>query len=369
MPSPPETIDERFDEIVAQLRAAQPTASPELRERVRVRAQHPLAAEPAPARSRPRRARWTLVLVPAILVALAAGAVLGQRSSRDAAVSEEAAQAPPAALKPSLPGQRALDPESAAAGDSTDQRARSFEPAPRAALPPSRTRLQDYRVDLRVRVRDRDELARATAQAMRATRSLRGFVVAARFETPRGEEGDSLLVVRVPISRVQDAIARFAQLGTIVSQEIAIEDLQQSFNRESEQIRALLRTIEALQRDLRKPGLSDEERAELRFRLANVRAELRARTESRENLVRRGRLARVALTLTTRDAAPAPPAEPGKFEQTLRDALSLLGTIVTWLLAGLIVAAPFLLLAVLAVALERRRRRVAEERLLARPAP
>ena len=376
MPSRPDTIDERFEEIVAQLQGASPRAPRELRERVRA-----LAAEPAPVRERSRRPRWALVLAPAMLLAIVVGAAVADRTSRDRAVEEAAVTAPVVASKrparsredtqehaQALRGAPAGDSEARSAGG---EAAGAFgaAPAPQGAVPPSRARLQDYRVDLRVRVRDRDELSRATAQAMRTARSLRGFVVQARYDTPRGEDADSLLVVRVPVTRVQDAIARFSQLGVIVSQRIAVDDLQQSFNRETERIRALLRTIASLQRELRRPDLTDEQRAELRFRLANARAELQGRTVYRQELVRRGRLARISLALTTREAPPAPPQAPGKFEQTLRDALSVLGTIVTWLVAGLIVAAPFLLLAALAVALERRRRRAAEERLLARPAP
>src|SRR5918995_973192 len=80
--------------------------------------------------------------------------------------------------------------------------------------------------ELRVRVRDADELSSATSSAMRLTRRLGGFVVRADYDTPGDGEGDSLLVVRVPVARVQDAIAGFAELGPIVGQRIAIEDLQ-----------------------------------------------------------------------------------------------------------------------------------------------
>ena len=70
------------DAIVNEIRSAQITASPELRERVRGLA----AAAPPAAPSRQRRElpwrRWTLVLVPAaIAVALAASLAIGLADS------------------------------------------------------------------------------------------------------------------------------------------------------------------------------------------------------------------------------------------------------------------------------------------------
>ena len=50
----------------------------------------------------------------------------------------------------------------------------------------------------------------------------------------------------------------------------------------------------------------------------------------------------------------------------MRDAVSVLGRLVAWLLYALIVAAPFLLLGAAALELERRRRRRSEQRLLER---
>jgi len=60
------------------------------------------------------------------------------------------------------------------------------------------------------------------------------------------------------------------------------------------------------------------------------------------------------------------PGRPGYLERTLRDAVSVLGRLLAWLLYALIVAAPFLLLGAVVLVLERRRRRRSEERLLER---
>jgi hypothetical protein len=350
MPSQPESaIDERFHELAALVRATKPRASDELRERVQALA----ASEPAV--ERPRRLlgrRAALVLAPAMLVAVAlVGAIVGL-SSREAerAVAE---QEQPAAVRG-----ESLERADAQQGSTA---------VPEAALPPSRARAQDYRAELRVRVRGLDELSHATARAMRATRSLGGFVVRADYAAPGGSEGDSLLVVRVPVRKVQEAILRFSQLGTIVAQRISVEDLQRTLERQTEAISALRRTIAALERQLRDPGLTDEARARLRARLLDAERTLAQRTTGRDATRQRAATARIALTLTTRDErAVARPESPGYFERTVRDAASALEKALAWVVAGLIVTGPLLVLGALALPLGRRRRRRAEQRLLER---
>ncbi|MBA3332017.1 MAG: DUF4349 domain-containing protein, partial [Actinobacteria bacterium] len=239
----------------------------------------------------------------------------------------------------------------------------------RAALPPSRTRLQDYRAELRLRVPNLRRLSSATARAMRATRSLGGYVVSAELGAPSGGNGDSVLVVRVPVRRVQEALARFTALGTIVSQRIQIDDLQRTVESQSETIADLEGTVAALERTLRDPSLTRFARGRLQLRLADARRSLAARRNARGATVQGGRTARIALTLTTRAAGEAlvtEPRRPGYLERTLRDAVSVLGRLVAWLLYALIVAAPFLLLGAAALVFERRRRRRSEERLLER---
>ena len=80
--------------------------------------------------------------------------------------------------------------------------------------------------------------------------------------------------------------------------------------------------------------------------------------------VARANLARIALTLTTRDPGAMEDDDSSGFAATIRDALSVLGTILTWTAAVAIVATPFVLLSGLAALGVRRARRRAEERLL-----
>ncbi len=363
MPSPPEPLlEERYDRLLEELRAARPYASSELRERVRA-----LTVEPEPVRRPTRVTRRPRALVPAFLVALLVGAagvgVLvrdGGRESQDATFAERQPLQ-------GLLDKSAQDSATAVPRGATPQGAQ--EAQARAALPPSRTRLQDYRAELRLRVPDLRRLSSATARAMRATRSLGGYVVSADLGAPTGGDGDSILVVRVPVGRVQEALVRFTALGTIVSQRIQIDDRQRTVERQSETIADLEGTVATLERALRDPSLTRFARGRLQLRLADARRSLAERRNARGATVQGARTARIALTLTTRAAGEALVTEPEQaayLERTLRDAVSVLGRLVAWLLYALIVAAPFLLLGAAALELERRRRRRSEQRLLER---
>jgi Domain of unknown function (DUF4349) len=205
-----------------------------------------------------------------------------------------------------------------------------------------------------------EDLNGKTSQAMRITRRLGGYIVRADLDSPEVGDGTSRLVVRVPVNRVQEAIVRFSALGELLGQQITISDLQRDLDRRTDRIQSLRNTIATLQED----GVTDEER----IRIARLEAQIRAEQRRREEIERRGRLSRVVLTLTTREAEEA--AKPaGEIETAVRNALNALDDVLAVVLYALIVAGPFLVLAAIGVGLERRRRRRADERLLERPAP
>ena len=358
MPSTPD-IDERYSELTTLVRAPRPRASEALRQRVRV-----TAATPEPVRRRwITTRRLALVLVAGALVAV--GGVLGTRGggSDDRVSVGGGVTAESADLG-------APEEDATAVAPPATARERAAAPSQAATVPPSGTRVQDYRADLTVRVVDTTELSQATASAMRTARSLGGYVVSARYDTPGDGEGDSYLVVRVPVNRVQDAILRFTGLGTIVAQSIQVEDLQSQVTRQTESIGSLRRTITRLEALLDDPALPVERRAELEIRLLNAKEQLNRALNAREQTLRRGSLARVALTLTTReDAKPVVPDEPGYFERTIRDAAGALEKIGAWIVAGAIVGGPFLLLLGLLALAARSHRRRGAERLLDRSQP
>jgi hypothetical protein len=358
--------------LAAELRAAPPRPSDELRDRVAVIASRvPPLPEPTPWQ------RWTrrgvLALAPVAVVAGVVAIVAYLPSGGGGETADEAAGTP--SRRVLTPGSAELTPNSreaplAATGGAFDapaagDRANALSSRFGAAVPPSGRRLQEYRATLRVRVTSLDDLSPATTRAMRITRTLGGYVVRADYGAAARGEGDSLLVVRVPVGKVSEAVLRFSELGAVTSQQVSIADLQQTFNAQTDRVTSLRNTIAVLQRELRRTDLTPEQRERLQMRLANAQRSLDSALAARQATQRRGRLAQVSLTLTTREGAePVAPSKPGRFEQTLRDALGVLAAILTWLLAALIVAGPFLALAVAAVVVERRRRRRSDQRLL-----
>ena len=367
-----ETDREReLQAILRELRARKPVASPELRERVTALREPQARERWTFARVRTRRAAF--VLVPACLLGVVAAVALtrsaGTGGGEQAAATVTSADAEdsaggganPFAPVPEMSRDRAAGAEAATSPQSSTQLRAQRAPAP------APSRAQDYRADLTILVEGVEELSTATQHAMRITRSLGGFVVSANYGKPVGEDGDSTLMVRVPVTRVQEAIARFGDLGTIIAQNISIQDLQGQLNRQTESVADLRRTIARIERLLEDTSLSAETRARLELRLDDANRSLAQARAAREQTLRTARLAHVSLTLTTRDeGVVVPPAPPSEFEQTLRDALSILGTVVAWTLATLIVLSPFIAIVVAAWLLSRAGRRRANAALLER---
>jgi hypothetical protein len=340
--------DPRFQEIVSELRAKAPSAPEGLRERVGETARSEGARTPG--------RRWNpglrrgLALAAACTVAVGVGAALvngltGSRQpkgleSEGALVAPDKAQATYPSVYESF--------EKDAAG------------ARAPALPPARRRFQDYDARMRLRVKDAAALDRGTKRAMRDTRSLGGFVASIDFGTRPEDQGDASLVLRVPVAQVQEAVARYTELGTIISQQVKINDLQPQANRLTQRATELRRRIAELVAKSRKSGLT----VDGRIQLENARRDLQSVTGHRSRLVREASYATVTLELTT-DKAAEKREEPGAFPTFWDDASKILGTELVGLLYALVVAGPFVLLAILALIAERSRRRRANDSLLA----
>jgi hypothetical protein len=181
--------------------------------------------------------------------------------------------------------------------------------------------------------------------------------------------GRASLDLRVPVARIQPALARLSRLGTIVAQHVAVADLQGRLDRADRRLRALRNTIVALRAELARRDLPDARAVVLRARLGRDRATLAAAQRGRAGLVHEGSYARVALALRTA-AAPAhrPPAAAGsnRFGRALRSALGLLSATLVAAIYAVVLAAPLVLLAALVWLAMRAGRRRSERRLLER---
>jgi hypothetical protein len=344
----------RIDEIVRELRATAPPAPQNVRERIRA------LPEPAPHRRVRIGFRPALAAAAAGAVALAVGAAALNGLTGDSGRSDEQRQA---AKELRIPAPA----EQAASADAPKRAERSWGPVLKAdstagtgAVPPS-ARLQNYDAALRLRVRSRDDLSAALKRAVLETRRLGGYVVSAQYA--QAAQGDGSLVVRVPISRVQDTIASFSSLGTILEQRISLQDIQPQADRLSKSIAAKKARIAELEAKRVRSGLAAAEQAEV----AATRTDLTRLTQRRAAVVRQGSYARIALGLTTRKAAaPEKKDEQGVFGTFLDDAGNIFALEAVAVLYALVVAGPFALLAVFILLGERARRRRANNDLLER---
>jgi hypothetical protein len=330
--SPLELVDDRFDKLAEELRAARPAAPEVLRQRIR-------ALEPPPRRSFELNLHWRRVVPAVALAGLAAAfAVAGVVGIVHGGHTGQRASVAPQTQKGS-----AQFTFKKRIGRSLDE-THAYSAQLRAAPAPSSDRLQQYDAWLRVRVHDQEELSKRTQEAYRLTRKLGGYVAWANYSTPV-DRGDSELQVQIPIGHVQAAISAFSAYGTLIGQRIRLKDLQQRVDTLSLRIKRLRARIARLNdpRD--------------RARLAQL---LRARTST----VRQGQMASVALAMVVGKKAAAAPA--GRFHRTFGDAGSVLVRELEILAYALIVAGPLLLLGLMGLAAARGARRRSDRRLLER---
>lgn len=331
-------------ELATELRAARPSASPELRQRVLM-----IAARQEPARPRrftlPPLRRLAVVAVPAALALAISGALVhglvhsgtgGRQSAgtpevQSASAGQAQLRRQPGALPEDLP--------------------RNFAPLPNAP-----SRLQRYSASLRVQVKNLAALSDATKRAMRFARLLGGYVAAVEYGAPKNGRGGAAIIVRVPVGRVQDAVEEYAGLGTILAQHVSILDVTKAVQEEAREIARLQADIARIEAG----GVTPVERA----RLAAEKARLDYLTKLRAATVRRAEFARVRLELTTKPKQAA--AATGRFDRTLSDAGGVLLREGEILLYALIVVGPLLLLGLGAVALGKIQRRRLEDRILER---
>jgi hypothetical protein len=340
---PPETEgDAQLERLIRELRTAPPQAPREVRERVRTLRE--------PERRRSLGWRPVLVVVP-LALAFAGAALLGRgddNSDQGVAFNRERA----AALE-AQPAPQAKDAEDAFAG-------------PLAPTISETARAQEWDVSLALAVRDNRSLSDASAEAIRTTRSLGGFVVSSNVAT-QGRTGRADLVLRIPQRRVQDAIAQFSELGTITGQQVTVQDRQADLDRLAKRIDTLRIQVAEVRAQLAQGGLSEVDRLRLELRRQRLQAELNQLTRQRTGIANEVALSEFSLTLETRRAAAA--AGDSRIDGAVGDAVDVLSVAAAAGLFLLIVLAPLAVIAALLFLVRRSLRRREEERLLEQPRP
>jgi hypothetical protein len=331
------------------LRAHAPHAPETLRERV-------LALESVPQRRNTPSRRLVLVALPAALaIAVLAAVVHG-------VVGSGSPRAVPGAKSFSSQTQGGVSVGSGgatvrssvhASADSTQALT-----APSVGAP---ARLQHTDASLQVRVGDVDALAAATSRATRIATSLGGYAQSVDYRTPNGGGGASYLELRVPAQNVKTAIAQLGALGTLVSQELSVTDLQQAFRTQSEQIAQLQRRVAALHAALAGVSLPEAQKVLLQIRLAESKRALAQRLNARKGTISAGTTAQISLVIGTEKAIAPVAHHQGRLGRMMHSAVGFLALEGIILLYALIVISPLALLAAAVWAWRRR----SVERLLA----
>ena len=209
-------------DLVAELRAAHVEAPPEVRERVRLIA----AGAPAP----PRRITWrrALVVIVPVAAAVAATLVFTRPSNDKTAVVERGAVHTPGTVRGLIP-----------TPPTSDSAAKAF------AVPSPKGRVQIYDATLSLRVEHAGDVSDGVKRALRVTTSLGGYSSSVHAET-HGSRAVADLKLRIPRSRVQEAMARLAQLGTITDENVSTVDQTALLNNTDRAIARLQKQLATL---------------------------------------------------------------------------------------------------------------------------
>jgi Domain of unknown function (DUF4349) len=339
-------FEQEFEQLVRNLRALPTEAPQHVRERVRA------LGEPEETRSlwellhAVSWRRSLLVLAPVcVLAVVSAAAIHGLVNSGKKAV-------------PVAQQAEALDTNTHAG--SAGAKLTPSVPAPAPG------HFQDYDASLTVRVKDVDTLHDRTAEATRLARSYGGTVVSV-FQSSTGGTGQSDLVLRIPVGRVQDAYFRLSKLGTVTQQQLSIRDLDQVVRAQRQRIAQLKFRIARITETLKNTTLPADVRLRLELQRDSARAALAEATGANRRTVRQAATARIALSLTTAPATGVKHEGAGRIERAARDAGTFLAGAGAVVLFLLIVLSPLVAFAVIGAWGRKAYRRREERRLLAHP--
>jgi hypothetical protein len=204
------------------------------------------------------------------------------------------------------------------AADSLQSRLKAAAPATSGA------RLQHTDASIQIRVADTDSLSAATTRATRIATSLGGYAQSVDYQTPRQGDGLSTIELRVPSQNVKVALTRLAGLGTLVSQQLSVDDLEQRLQTQSEQITQLRRRVATLREALRDSSLPEGQRVLLQIRLAESKRALAQRINSRKGTISAGATARISLVIGTEKAIAPVPHPRGRVGRLLHSAVGFL---------------------------------------------
>jgi hypothetical protein len=340
------------NDIVDELRGARPRAGGALRLQVLTLAATPPITAPTLRERLLGRRRMLLALPAAAALAVVSAVAIGVTRPSPAPVAPEAIAS------------KASAERSAAAPSATATFAGPAQDATGAAAKgpaPTTGRAQRYSATLTLGVDDTDALSEATQRALSIARDLGGYVVSVQYAT--GESGAASLTFRVPSGQAAAAVTRMSALGTILAQNVQIDDLQETLDSVDRQVTRLQAQIAALTEAIGRAE-TPAERARLIERRAQARAQLQELRSSRAATAESARNATIQLELRT-NASSTAPAPGSRLDRALDRALAVLAWEAVVVLALAVALAPLALVALAVWGARRARRRREEDRLLA----
>jgi len=218
-------------------------------------------------------------------------------------------------------------------------------PVPKSFAPTtgSTTRLQHTAASIQLSVKNTDDLAQATTRATRVATSLGGYAKSVNYRS----QGTSVLDLRIPTQNVKTALTRLAGLGTLVSQELSVTDLEQQLKTESAQIAQLHRRITALRTAVNDPSLPVGQKVLLRIRLAESQRALSQRLHAQKGTISAGTTSTVSLVIATKMGIAPVPHPRGRIGRMVHSAVGFLALEGIILVYALIVISPLAIVAAL----------------------
>ena len=228
--------------------------------------------------------------------------------------------------------------QSTAAG-SAPAAAKAAPAASAPLLPQARARkvVQSAQLTLTERPSRIDDVADGI---VRVTDRLGGYVATSNVSSSR-RSGSGYFELKVPVGRLDRALAELSKLAHVASRSQATEDITGSYDSARARLRELRVARASLLRQLARADTANET-ASLRAQLRIVRGQLAAATAQLERVNRRAAYATVAVSLESRAGSAAPGDDDGKWSpgDALEDAVRVLEVALGVALVALAVAVP-----------------------------
>ena len=348
--------------LVRDVRADAQTRAPDFRARLDDRVAGGFAKAPRKAGPSRRRALMPAFGVAGCVLAALVAVVLGAGggSNDNASSSRSSGTAAPAAAQEQSSDSAKSSGGSASSGASGSASSPALAaPAPRPAAPAQQRRVErSTRLELTT-----TDVQAASDGVVRATQASGGFVQSSQVATGDGHSTASL-VLRVPTSRLDDALARLSKLGHVKSLQQSADDITNAYNGASTRLAEARAERRGLLRALSK-ATTAQEISSLRARIADNRRALQRDPREFDAVRNRANYATIGVEVTgvARKHAAVPSGGSWTPGDAAHDAVRVLEVSAGVALIALAVLVPLTLVGAAggfaAVAVRRRRREAA----------